>query len=356
MSAPLLQLVRESLSLRRVVVTLGVAAPIGVVEWLGTGHPAGLVFALGMGVLVLAAAPLPWLVLLPWGPRASLGSTALRLLGILAISTIAVGAGYSVYFLLLDRLLGPPAPLLRGAMPLLDVWPAAAVSIPLFAGAGWGLARHLELERRLEVHDVREIALQGALEEARMVAWRSRLDPHFLFNALNLVAELCREEPREAERCVLRLSSLLRAALDHGKGGLVPLEREFGLCEDYLELCRSRFGDRLEVEIERNPETARVLVPAMAVQTLCENGVRHGVERQPEGGRVRLRSELRDEQCLVHVDSPGPFRGESPAGLGLDLTRRRLGLAFGAGASLVVATLPEGGATRATLTVPRGSS
>lgn len=356
MSVWLSQSVRESLSVRRVVVTLGVATPIGLCEWLGTGHPLGLAFAIGMGLLVVVAAPLPWLLLLPWGLRPSLSSTLLRMLGVVAVSTVAVGAGFAGYFLLLHWLVPTPVPLLRGASPLLDVWPSVAVSIPLFAGAGWGLARHLELERRLEIHDVREVALHSALEEARMVAWRSKLDPHFLFNALNLIAELCRDDPPEAERSVLRLCSLLRAALDHGREGLVPLERELGLCRDYLELCRSRFGDRLEVQIESDPQTDRVPVPAMALQTLCENGVRHGIERQPQGGTIRLSSEVREGSCLVHVDSPGPFRGDGPAGLGLELTRRRLALAFGPGASLAVGTVPAGNATRATLTIPRGAA
>jgi hypothetical protein len=347
---------REYLSLRRVLVTLGVAGTMGVVEWLGLGHPIGLGFALLMGILALLVAPAPWLWLLPWGLRRGGLEIALRALGVLALSAAIVLGAYLAFFALRDLVVPSPRPLAWRALPHLSAWSSVVISVPLLAAAGWGLARHLELERRLEVHSGRALALESALEEARMLALQSRLDPHFLFNALNLVTELCRDEPEEAERCVLRLSGLLRAALDATRepgGGVIPLGRELDLCADYLELCRARFGARLRVELERSPATEGTRVPLFAVQTLCENAVRHGVEQSAGGGLVRVQAVGAGALVRVRVTSPGPFRGERAGGIGLELTRERLALAFpGGGARLEVATAEDGASTLAELTLP----
>jgi hypothetical protein len=337
---------------RRLVVTLGVSTTLGAVEWLGLGHPVGLLFGLVMGIVVLAVAPLPWLRILPWGVPRPVGQLAIRGAAVLALSAAVVLGGYAFYFGL-QRLLGiAPNPLVRGAIPLLSDWTSVIASVPLFAAAGWGISRHMELERRLEVHDERELALRAALDEARLRAVQSRLDPHFLFNALNLVAELCRDEPEEAERCVVRLSKLLRVVLDQAEQPLVPLGRELDLCEDYLDLCRARFGDRLQVQIDRDPAAEGAWVPFLAVQVLCENGVRHGVERTPAGGEVHIASARDDDGVVVRVRSPGELRNPRPAGLGIETTRRRLALAFGGRARLNVRSTAEGSTTTAELALP----
>ena len=343
---------RALFSLRRVIVTFGVASTIGVVEWMGLGHPIGLVFGLVMGLGCLLLAPLPWLWILPWGLRRPPAQIALRALGVLVMCTAVVCAAFALFFAVQSSLVPPGSRSLWNALPHLSAWSSVLISIPLFAAAGWGLSRHLELERRLEVRDVREVALLGALEEARMMALQSRLDPHFLFNALNLVAELCRDEPAEAERCVVRLSALLRSALEHGDRPTIELGRELDLCADYLELCRVRFGDRLQVELSREPAAEHVRTPLFSVQVLCENAVHHGVERATEGGTVRVVSTVEQGSACVEVISPGAFRGERPGGKGLELTRRRLALAHGDAARLEVRTTDDGQGTLARLSLP----
>jgi hypothetical protein len=343
---------REVLSFRRLIVTLGVAGTMGVVEWLGLGHPIGLAFGLLMGLGALVLSPLPWLWILPWGLRRPPPIIALRALGVIAVCAALVVVGYLAFFALRDHLVPVRRPLIAHAMPHLSAWSSMVISIPHFTAAGWGLSRHLELERRLEVHDQRELALRSALDEARLLALQSRIDPHFLFNALNLVAELCAEDPAEAERCVLRLSGLLRAALDHAEQPLIPLGRELDLCLDYLELCRARFGERLTVALERDPAADRAAVPFFAVQVLCENAVRHGVERQPAGGAVRIATAAGEQDASVRVVSPGPFGGDRPGGVGIQLTRHRLALAFGGRATLDVRSSADGASTVAELRLP----
>ena len=348
---------RGSLNYRVLIVTFGVAGTIGTVEWLGLGHPIGLGFALLMGVLALLVAPLPWLWLLPWGLRRPVPETLLRAAAVAALSSLVVLAAFVAFFFAADWLVPVRRPLVPHAIPLLSAWSSVLVSIPLFTAAGWGLSRHLQLERQLQVQDARTLVLRDALEQARLRALQSRLDPHFLFNALNLVAELCREEPVEAERCVVRLSKLLRAVLEQSEQPLIPLGRELDLCEDYLELCRVRFGERLQVQFERDAALERARVPFLAVQVLCENAVRHGVERKAEGGEVRVRLEAAGPGARIEVTSPGPYRGERKGGLGIELIRRRLALAFhGGGAELSLQGAADGQSTVATLTVPALSS
>jgi two-component system sensor histidine kinase AlgZ len=345
---------RELLSGRRLIVTFGVAGTMGVIEWLGLGHWIGMVFGLCMGMAALTIAPLPWLWILPWGLKRSWTQILARAVAVIAISAIVVAAGFLLYFAVRDALLVTQHPLIWKAYPHLSAWSSAVISVPLFVAAGWGIARHLQLERRLEIHDEREIALRNALEQSRLLAMQSRLDPHFLFNALNLVAELCRDDALEAERCVVRLSGLLRAALDRAQQPTGARSRELDLCADYLELCRSRFGKRLEVTIERDAASEAVQVPSLAVQALCENAVRHGIEKRPQGGEVLVRVRGAPAHVVVTVRSPGAFGGERKGGIGLELTRRRLALAYRSAASLMVGTASDGEHTEAVLSIPKG--
>lgn len=347
---------RRFISFRRLLVTFGVAGSMGVVEWIGLGHPIGLAFGLGMGFLALVVSPMPWLWILPWGLRRPPLSIAARATAVMVLSALVVVTAYLVFYGA-QRWLGVvQRPMLASFIPHLSAWSAVVVSVPLFSAAGWGISRHIELERRLQIRSEQELALRDALEEARLMALQSRLDPHFLFNTLNLVAELCRDEPDEAERCVVRLSKLLRVAMEHGEQPTILLNRELDLCVDYLDLCQARFGERLRVHVERDAAVEQARIPFLSVQVLCENAVRHGVERQAAGGLVQIETARDGELIQVRVTSPGPFLGEREGGLGIDLTRRRLALAYRGSATLNVETADSGAETVATLTLPKETS
>ncbi|MBI5532559.1 MAG: histidine kinase [Deltaproteobacteria bacterium] len=354
--AEVMRTLRELLSYRRLLVTFGVAGTMGVIEWLGLGHPIGLLFGLAMGLAALLISPLPWLWILPWGLKRSPVEVFFRALAVIAISSVVVVTGFAVFFAVRDAMVPHPHRLLWAAYAHLSAWSSVVISIPLFTASGWGISRHMQLERRLEIHDEREISLRNALQESRMLAMQSRLDPHFLFNALNLVAELCREDPLEAERCVVRLSALLRAALDRADQPMIALSSELDLCADYLELCRVRFGDRLRVRIDRCDSAEPVRVPSLAVQVLCENAVRHGVEKRPQGGEVHVEVQVLGDQVVLAVTSPGPFLGERKGGIGLELTRKRLALVYRGKARLEVKTASDGEHTLAVLAIPKGGA
>ena len=164
-----------------------------------------------------------------------------------------------------------------------------------------GLALAVE---RLGLID-RERALVRQTAEAELVALRAQINPHFLFNALNTVAALIAERPDEAEATVEHLAGLFRDVLTASGQALVPLRDEVRLVRRYLSVEKARFGDKLDVEVEVEPDALDAPVPAFAVQTLVENAVKHGVERKRGGGRVAVRAWLEGGALVVSVRDTG---------------------------------------------------
>ncbi|HET7341170.1 MAG TPA: histidine kinase [Methylomirabilota bacterium] len=215
--------------------------------------------------------------------------------------------------------------------------------------------------RRLEAVTLalreRELAHERALKmalEARLAALEARLQPHFMFNTLNAISALIEEDPAQAERTVERLAALLRFSLDATERGLVPLGHELKIVTDYLEIERTRFGERLAYTLDVPAEAAACEVPPLAVQTLVENSVKHAIAPRPEGGRIRVDADVGGGRLRVRVwdDGPGFTTAAIRQGHGLDIVQGRLAARFGAAAGLSVE--PRDGGTLVTLTLPAG--
>ena len=193
-----------------------------------------------------------------------------------------------------------------------------------------------ESNRKLRAKELEEQKARQLATEARLASLESRIQPHFLFNALNSVGSLIREDPARAELLLERVSALLRFSLYEPHGGLVSLEQELKIVRDYLEIESVRFGARLRYTIECAPELRGVAVPPLAVQTLVENSVKYAVTNRREGGEVRVTARLGQREALIEVwDSGRGFdMAEIPAGHGLELLTSRLEAHFGASAHL----------------------
>ena len=187
---------------------------------------------------------------------------------------------------------------------------------------------HSELER--------ERALKLATE-ARLASLESRIHPHFLFNTLNSISSLIHSDPVKADEQLQRLCALLRFALDSSETPLVPLGQELKIVRDYLDIEKTRFGDRLRFAIDAPEELLDFAVPPLAVQTLVENSVKHVIAPSRTGGEVRVRAVRADGRLVVFVEDGGP--GVAAAALlpghGLDNLRARLQVLFGDQARLV---------------------
>ncbi len=199
------------------------------------------------------------------------------------------------------------------------------------------------LRERARMVEQREQQVQQALLRAQVDSLQSRVNPHFLFNALNTVASLVEDEPERAVEAIERLSVLLRYSLEGAAQGSVGLGRELASVRDYLTIEQLRFGERLRTRIEVDPETEGSVVPPFLLQPLVENAVKHGIASRRAGGVVDLRVESRDERLWIRVYNDGPAEvGTHGTRVGHDNLRQRLELLYGKDAGFEAAPC-EGG-------------
>jgi two-component system, LytTR family, sensor kinase len=198
--------------------------------------------------------------------------------------------------------------------------------------------------------DLREEEIRKLATEAELRALRAQLNPHFLFNALTTVGWLIQSSPPRALDTLLRLTSLLRGVLSRAGGEFVTLGEEADLIAAYLEIERARFEERLRVLIDV-PEDLRALrVPALILQPLVENAVKHGVSPQRAGGEVVVRARLAEGGALeLQVRDTGAGAGAGALrrgrqrGFGLSSVEERLRRHFGAAATFAVRSAPGEG-------------
>jgi len=228
------------------------------------------------------------------------------------------------------------------------------VSAALFWVGGWGLARDIDLELGLERERRRAEALAREAERVQLLAMRAHLDPHFLFNTLNAIAEYCREDGLLAERAILQLSALLRKVLQGAQAPSWPLERELSLARDLLELHHIRDPGRFSISWSVPDEHGAVPVPPLLLLPLVENAMKHGPGAGHRGAvSVELRA-VDDGTLRVELCNPGPYGGPRPGGQGLDTVQRRLALAYEGAATITLEGIAVDGAphTRAVLALP----
>jgi len=183
--------------------------------------------------------------------------------------------------------------------------------------------------RTVRERDAEAGRLQLALARARVESLESRLRPHFLFNTLNAIAALIRDDPGAAESMLGQLSDLLRASLAAEPGREVPLQQELDLVEQYLAIQRARFQDRLHTTVEATDAARRGLVPLLLLQPVVENAIVHGIAPRESGGGVSIRAEQRDGRLHMIVEDDGVGLGGAPraragSGIGLESVRARL--------------------------------
>jgi LytS/YehU family sensor histidine kinase len=190
----------------------------------------------------------------------------------------------------------------------------------------------------LRTKELAEERARKIATEAQLRSLESRIQPHFLLNTLNSISSLIREDPARAERMVERLAALLRFSLDANRANVIPLSRELKIVRDYLEIEKARFGERLRYSIDAPQETSDLEVPPMAVQTLVENSVKHGVAPRREGGAIRIQARLCDQRLVLEIsdDGPGFDQDALQSGHGLDLLQGRLAVLFGEQARLAI--------------------
>jgi two-component system LytT family sensor kinase len=220
----------------------------------------------------------------------------------------------------------------------------------------WGLvvATHVAAHyREARDRELRASQLEASLADARLQLLKMQLQPHFLFNTLNTIAELVHENPSEAERMIAGLGTLLRETLEGGLTDLVPLAKELELLERYVAIQRVRFGDRLRVTIDVPNDARQALVPSLVLQPLIENAIKYGLAARLGAGAIGVRAERRGEALTIEVadDGQGFAPGEMREGVGLGNTRARLAELYGNHQKCEVMSA-AGAGTRVQLTMP----
>jgi signal transduction histidine kinase len=239
------------------------------------------------------------------------------------------------------------APLIYFFLPIL---PVAFMTVVGFNQSWWQI---FLLETREQ--KARELAASAQLE-----ALRAQINPHFLFNSLNSIAQLISVDPERAEGCVERLAEIFRYLLRSENRAWVTLADELEIVDAYLDIERARFGDRLRVAYEVEDAARSQLVPTLILQPLIENAVRHGVSQKIEGGRVTIEAGLddRDLRVIIRDTGVGIAGGAAHAlsgGIGLRNVHDRLVHLFGSAYAPRIVSAPGEGTT-VTVRVPRAAS
>jgi len=263
-----------------------------------------------------------------------------------------------------------------------NVWLQALTLAGAGALLGLGIAAavytHGRMRHEVEESRIRESILRESALRAQLKALQAQINPHFLFNALNALAELTHEDPDRAEEFIGDLSFLLRYSLRSSAVETVPLSQELEAVERYLRIERARFGRRLVVEQAITATVTQTQVPGLILQPIVENAVQHAVAPRPEGGHIRIEvtSEGSSVRIVVEDDGPGLPQevrdqlggfaavaalggieraidtGTGGAGGGLGNVYKRLALSYRGAARMTYSDRPEGGA-RFEIEVPR---
>jgi two-component system LytT family sensor kinase len=218
-----------------------------------------------------------------------------------------------------------------------------AVMIPLKI---WNNTRN---EKKLEAQQLR-------LNEARLAALTSQINPHFLFNTLNSVSSLIRTNPEQARSVVYRLSSILRRLL-RNTDNLTPLREELAFIDNYMTIEMVRFGEKLRFVKEIDPETLDRMVPSMLLQPLIENSIRHGLATKVDGGMIRVRSYLADGRLHLVVEDDGVGIPETrlatlfEQGIGVSNVNERMKVLYGPDYRMWIDSKPGEG-TRTGIEIP----
>lgn len=195
-----------------------------------------------------------------------------------------------------------------------------------------------------QLEKTKSLRSEALAHEAQLRMLRYQLNPHFLFNTLNAISTLVLEkETKSANSMLTKLSQFLRYSLDNDPLDQVALNYELSSVRLYLDIEKVRFEERMQVEVDIEPEAGHGLVPSMLLQPLIENSIKHAIARSEEGGRIRIAACKKGDKLIIEVEDDGPGiddvhahnRGQfGSGGVGLENIRNRLKEVYGATHSL----------------------
>ena len=272
-----------------------------------------------------------------------------RLISIIAqvCGYVVIGAAYSYLRIWTLRLIGPPRPGLTYSYLFAAMF-KGLLSEQIWMYVAVVLASHMvHYYANARERAVQEERLRAELAESKLRILKLQLHPHFLFNTLNGISALMTSDVRLARTMIAELSDLLRTALKHAGVDEIPLKEELDFIQAYLHLQKMRLGERLQVSVRVDPDLLTCSVPSMVLQPIVENGIRHGIERLEQGGRLEISVSRHDHMMTFCVLNDGPTLAEAQAtsgtGVGLKNIKERLLSLCGAFHNLTIGDRESGG-------------
>ncbi len=239
-------------------------------------------------------------------------------------------------------------------LPVASVWHLELLLAILGLSVAGSLAwtSYLRLRAQLEARELELLRLENEAIRAELAALRARLNPHFLFNSLNVIAALAAKDPRRVEDVTLDLAEIYRLILRADDNRRRTLGEELDLLRRYLAVEAVRLGERLQWRIEAEPGLEGANFPPLLLQPVVENAVLHGVGKVPQGGTVVIQCSRRGADLVLRVEDDGAgVEAAEPEGFGLASVRERLRLSYGERGAVSVTRRPAGG-TQVTLLIP----
>ena len=193
----------------------------------------------------------------------------------------------------------------------------------------------------VNVVKINQIALESSLRESQLNTLKGQINPHFMFNSLNNIRGLILEDATRARDIITRLSEMLRYSLTKNNVNTISIKEELQTVDNYIEISKIQFEERLQFSMSVNPETLNVAIPPMIMQMLVENAVKHGIGTIKEGGQINLMVDTTANILTILVQNSGSLSiHEGTTRLGLENIKKRLSLIYGDRASF---TLQENG-------------
>jgi hypothetical protein len=183
----------------------------------------------------------------------------------------------------------------------------------------------------------KSLKLEATVKEIELNNLKAQLNPHFIFNAMNSIRALIDENPSKSKQAITQLSNILRNSLLTEKKGLTKFEDELKIVKDYLSLESIRFEERLKTEYDIAPGSSDFWVPPFMIQTLVENGIKHGISHLTAGGTISVKTVIIDDELKIQIVNSGHYVNGRKGGLGLSNTAQRLKLLYGDAAYLKIA-------------------
>jgi two-component system, LytTR family, sensor kinase len=197
------------------------------------------------------------------------------------------------------------------------------------------LFHYIENYRKAEIENLK---WEASINEIELNKLKSQLNPHFMFNAMNSIRALVDEDPLKSKEAITQLSNILRNTLQMGKNKVIPFEEEMKIVNDYLALESIRYEERLRFTVNIDPMSKMFNVPPLMIQTLVENGIKHGISKLTEGGLLEIKTIVNEDKLHIKISNSGKIMGslENDNGFGVKNTKQRLELLYGKSAGLKI--------------------